>query len=287
MAPDAKPADVASRFQFGENWCAFIDQVDDRRVARAEASLRTMLSVDTLKGRRFLDVGCGSGLFSLAAATLGATVVSFDFDPQSVQATLELKRRYRPSDPSWSVHQGSVLDDEFMQPLGKFDVVYSWGVLHHTGDMWRALDRVAGLVGAGGHLFISIYNDQGIGTVRWRAVKRAYNQLGRVGQLALVVACGARLFLPSMARAAVAGRSPASVLKKDNVRARGMSPWHDLVDWVGGYPFEVATPDAVLAFYRQRGFELLTLKSCGGGIGCNEYVFQLKVDTPDTVAPEE
>lgn len=272
---EAKRDDVVLPFEFGENWCKFIDHVDARRVTRAEASLRAMLSVETLAGRSFVDVGCGSGLFSLAAARLGATVTSFDSDAQSVRATLELRRRYRRLDACWSVHQGSVLDTGFLKRLGKFDIVYSWGVLHHTGAMWDALDHVARLVVSGGHLFISIYNDQGDRSDRWRAVKRTYNHLGPVGRRALLFACGIRLFLPSMARAAMAGRSPISVIDKDNVRARGMSPWHDLVDWVGGYPFEVATPDAILAFYRQRGFELLTLNTCGGGIGCNEYVFRL------------
>lgn len=281
---DGQPADGALRFEFGKNWLAFVDEVDGRRLKRAEGSLRTMLGTDILTGRSFLDVGCGSGLFSLAAAGLGARVTSFDFDPRSVQATRELKHRYRPDDPAWSIRQGSVLDPAFLATLGQFDVVYSWGVLHHTGDMWRALAEVAALVHEGGHLYISIYNDQGRRSDWWRAVKRTYNKLGPSGRRALTAACGIRLFLPSMARAALSGRSPTAILKKNDVRARGMSPWHDLVDWVGGYPFEVATPERILAFYRHRGFDLLCLKTCGGGIGCNEYLFQLTraTSTPRT-----
>jgi SAM-dependent methyltransferase len=281
--PPAETRDVGPRFEFGENWSAFIDHVDVRRISIAETSLRTMLSTESLAGMRFADVGCGSGLFSLAAADLGANVHSFDVDPQSVNATRHLKDRYRPDDSCWSIEQASVLDREYLRRLGQFDVVYSWGVLHHTGDMWRALAHVADLVAVGGHLFISIYNDQGRPSQRWRLVKRAYNELGPLGRRLLLTACGVRLFLPSMVRAAVSARSPTSVLKKDDVRARGMSPWHDLIDWVGGYPFEVATPEKILDFHRQHGLELLKLKTCGGGLGCNEYVFRLKPRNEVTV----
>lgn len=264
------------RFKFGENWCSFIELVDAGRIAHAETSLRAMLSLDSLAGMTFLDAGCGSGLFSLAAAQLGATVHSFDLDPKSVRATRELKRRYRPHDSCWSIEEGSILAREYVNRLDKFDLVYSWGVLHHTGDMWRALGHAAELVADHGCLFISIYNDQGKTSQRWRAVKRAYNRLGPGGSRALLLACAVRLFLPAMVRAALSGRSPMSVFKNEDVRGRGMSPWHDLVDWVGGYPFEVATPEAILNFFRQRGFELLNLRTCGGGIGCNEYVLRLK-----------
>src|SRR6476661_7748990 len=128
------------RFKFGENWSAFLARLNDERVAQAEASLRDMLETDTLAGKRFLDAGSGSGLFSLAARRLGATVHSFDYDPASVACTRELKRRYFPEDPSWTVDEASVLDKAYLAGLGQFDIVYSWGVLHHTGAMWEALD---------------------------------------------------------------------------------------------------------------------------------------------------
>lgn len=164
------------RFKFGANWQEFLAVLNDERIALAEQSLRNMLKVD-LKGKRFLDVGSGSGLFSLAARRLGATVHSFDYDPQSVACTEELRRRYFPNDEKWTVEQGSVLDQDYLKTLGQGDVVYSWGVLHHTGAMWQALENVIPLVRVGGTLFIAIYNYQRISSSVWLRVKRAYNHL--------------------------------------------------------------------------------------------------------------
>ena len=141
---------------------------------------RTCWELADLRERTFLDIGCGSGLFSLAARRLGASVHSFDFDEQSVACARELKRRYFPDDPDWRIEAGSVLDAAYMKGLGEFDVVYSWGVLHHTGAMWVALEQAIGRVASGGgKLFIAIYADQGWKSRAWWFVKLFYNRLPR------------------------------------------------------------------------------------------------------------
>lgn len=261
------------RFEFGKNWSRFLTCLDELRILAAEASLKEMLEVRDLAGERFLDIGCGSGLFSLAARRLGAVVHSFDYDPQSVGCTAELKRRYFPGDVLWTIEEGSALDSNYLTSLGSFDVVYSWGVLHHTGHMWEALDLAAPLVADDGKLFIAIYNDQGGVSRRWAATKRLYNRSPRPVRALLVAAIGAYYQMREGLSRLIRLQNPLPLKRRTEVRIRGMSAWHDLVDWVGGYPFEVAKPEQIFDFYRERGFVLVRLKT-DRGHACNEYVFQ-------------
>jgi 2-polyprenyl-3-methyl-5-hydroxy-6-metoxy-1,4-benzoquinol methylase len=269
------------RFAFGANWCDFIGVVDESRVTAAVDSLTTSLGTSSLAERSFLDVGCGSGLFSLAAHLLGARVRAFDYDAASVEAATALRDRFAHAG-AWGVEQGSVLDDTYAASLGRFDVVYAWGVLHHTGDLWHALRTAADLVAPDGMLFVAIYNDQGLQSRVWRRVKRGYTRSGPLVRYLLIA--GGYLYLErrrplaALARVLRCRAAPARP-----PRVRGMSARHDLVDWVGGYPFEVARPEQVFAFVHELGFELRHLATCGGGLGCNEYVFERVRAAPDRV----
>lgn len=265
---------AATRFAFGRNWQRFLAAVDDERIELAALSLRELLGVEQLRGQRFLDAGSGSGLFSLAARRLGASVVSFDFDPDSVACAIALRQRYSTDDPDWQVLSGSVLDRAFLATLGDFDTVYSWGVLHHTGAMWPALANIAERVATDGRLAVAIYNDQGRASRRWLVVKQLYNRLPAPLRWLVLAPCWARLWGPTVLRDTVKGDPLGSWRRYAAESVRGMSPWHDLIDWVGGLPFEVARPEELLEFCRQRGFELTRLKTCAGGIGCNEFVFE-------------
>jgi 2-polyprenyl-6-hydroxyphenyl methylase/3-demethylubiquinone-9 3-methyltransferase len=262
---------LANRFAFGRNWVRFLSSLNEDRIRTAENSLQGMLEVETLKGKRFLDGGCGSGLFSLAARRLGAQVHSFDYDPQCVECGRELKRRYFGDDAAWTIEEGSVLDREYLKALGRFDVVYSWGVLHHTGAMWEALENVADCVAEGGFLFLSIYNDQGGTSRRWRTLKRTYNRSPGMVRGLIVAACLVHSWWRPLLKDLLRGRPGESW--SNYWHQRGMSPISDAIDWAGGYPFEVAKPEQIFEFYRDRGFLLKTLKTSGGGMGCNEYVF--------------
>lgn len=261
---------LGERFAFGANWARFLRVLDDERIAEAERSLQDMLGVASLRGRFFLDAGSGSGLFSLAARRLGARVASFDYDPMSVACTRELKRRFFPDDPDWTIAEGSVLDADYLGRLGTFDVVYSWGVLHHTGAMWDALDNVAQMVAPGGILFIAIYNDQGGASRRWKRLKALYNRRPLL-RAPLAVYTLFRQWTITIAKDTLKGYPLRSWSGYKS--ARGMSAWHDVVDWIGGYPFEVAKPEQIFAFCRARGFRLERLQTCAGGLGCNQFVF--------------
>lgn len=267
----------SERFGFGKNWQDYSRLIDEPRIASAVESLQQRFRDTSLTGKTFLDIGSGSGLFSLAAHRLGAIVTSFDYDSNSVACTQEVKARFASQASNWKVLQGSALDESFLSSLGTFDFVYSWGVLHHTGHMWKALDNAAQRVAPGGQLCIAIYNDQGRPSRLWWKLKHLYNQAPTLLRPAIVVAAGAFIEGKAALGRAMRGKNPLPFKEwAERKRTRGMSVWHDLVDWVGGFPFEVARPDQISGFFGKRGFVLEELQTCGGGLGCNEFVFRLK-----------
>ena len=247
-------------FPFGANWRRFLNRITEERVKNAARSLTDFLELENFEGRSFLDVGCGSGLFSLAAFGLGAKrVVSFDRDPLSVECCRRLRRRVNDP-PNWEIHRGSILDPDFTSGLGTFDIVYAWGTLQHTGQMWDALKRSAVLVNQGGYLYLAIYNcvDGWLGSQFWLKFKRAYNALPRLGQC--LVDLGA-IPIYFVARLLHSKNLVADVQSYES--SRGMYWKTDLTDWLGGLPYECATVEQVFRFIKTncQGLTLHNLKT--------------------------
>jgi len=207
-----------------------------------------------------LDIGCGSGIFSLAAVDMGAQrVISIDIDPKSVQACCEIKQRANVA--HWTILEGSILDSDLIKRLPRTDIVYSWGVLHHTGAMWQAIGNAAGLVSDGGLFIIAIYNRHWSSSF-WLKFKRVYNQSGGLIRKLMVWF----LLIPRVMVRVLKGKPPL----KDR---RSMSVYYDAIDWAGGLPYEYASFDEVISFCQERGFVLRdSIRT--NSIGCNQFVFQ-------------
>jgi len=265
----ASPA--SAHFAFGSNWLAFSSQIDDARIAIAEHALKDLLARERLDDLRFLDIGSGSGLSSLAARRLGATVHSFDYDQQSVQCTAAVRERYQPGDPRWVVEQGSILDRDYLARLGRFDVVYAWGVLHHTGDLQAAIRNAGALVAPGGQLAIAIYR-RTLLCWAWRVEKRWYTQATPEHQ------ARARRIYTALYRGALraTGRDPAQRIKDYASTDRGMDFERDAHDWLGGYPYESLRPAEVHEAVRAIGLAAERQNVRGGSLlwGCDEFVFR-------------
>jgi 2-polyprenyl-6-hydroxyphenyl methylase/3-demethylubiquinone-9 3-methyltransferase len=277
MRQESPPA-----FAFGENWARFLTTLSDRQIEQATRAVSDLVGGD-LRGKTFLDIGSGSGLSSLAARRLGASVYSFDYDSRSVACTQELQRRFFPGDEAWTVAGGSVLDKAYLATLGRFDVVYSWGVLHHTGQMWTAIENAAQLVRPGGLFAIGIYNFRGgrRGTATWNRLKRWYCSAPRWQQAAWESVYLAGDFLST----ALVGRNPIKKIREYHV-GRGMSWRRDAIDWLGGYPYEAATPGEVLKFVRAKFNFVLIRQNIDMLLGVSEFVFEsTPLSAPSAITP--
>ena len=264
--------DPKVRFAWGSNWQRFLKVINEDRIDQAVRSLQEMLEVERLDGLKFIDVCCGSGLFSLAARRLGAQVYSFDFDPACVLCAQTLRRKYDNDDPNWRIAQGSALDEQYIKGLGRFDIVYAWGCLHHTGDMWKAIDLATSLVSGEGKLYLAIYDDQGFQSRIWYWIKYAYCH-SVILRLMLIPLFFTLFFFVGLGIDLVRLRNPTARYTQHR-KHRGMSLVHDWLDWLGGYPYQYAKKEALTDFVAQRGFRLLKHKPPPVGFGNNQLIYQ-------------
>jgi 2-polyprenyl-6-hydroxyphenyl methylase/3-demethylubiquinone-9 3-methyltransferase len=259
---------TGQEFSFGKNWQRFLAGVDESHVEHARRSFTAFTRLASLDGHTFLDIGCGSGLSSLVAHRLGAQrVVSVDLDPRCVRCAEELRGRFAGRAANWEILQGSALDPQFLLSLGRFSYVYSWGVLHHTGAMWSALENAAGSVDAGGVLHIALYNE-GKNSRAWHKVKRLCNRWPRT----VFPAVRAAYVLYGYGRLMARLESPMAFTREYH-RRRGMDFVRDVDDWLGGLPYEYCKPEQAIDFLLERGFTLQRLRT-SGSIGNNEFLFR-------------
>ena len=250
-------------FNFGENWHAFSQQsLDADKFNAAVESLGRLLGTENINDRSFLDIGCGSGIFTVAASLLGAKkVIGIDISKESIAASTVNKDKYAPQNDIVFSHM-SIFDDDIFA-YGTFDVVYSWGVLHHTGDMDSAITRASRCVADGGLFVIAIYNKHWSSST-WKQIKRLYNVMPKVIQRVMIWLFYIVIML---AKCIVTRKNPFAK------KRRGMSFYYDVVDWVGGYPYEYAAKEEVVGKMKKKGFTLLTFTKPAVPTGCNEFVF--------------
>jgi 2-polyprenyl-6-hydroxyphenyl methylase/3-demethylubiquinone-9 3-methyltransferase len=258
-----------TRYDFGRNWSDLAARLDHHHLEEAKRNLARLAG--DVKGLSFLDLGCGSGLHSAAALALGATNVhALDYDPICVATTKSVLERFVP-DKKWIVERADALSPGTL-PKERFDVVYSWGVLHHTGDMWRAIRNVVALVGPNGRFCVALY----VATPfcrAWQIEKRLYSKHKWLRPL-IKWPYVAGLLL----RKQIAGRNGLLYIR--NYRnSRGMEFMSDVDDWLGGYPYESISPPDLIGDIKERGFRLVyenapPLGTGFFGTGCGEWCFE-------------
>lgn len=262
-----------NRFEFGKNWKEFLELLNPKMITEAEDSLKKMLNITTLEGKSFLDIGSGSGLFSLAAKNLGATVTSFDYDTDSVSCTNFLRDKYYKNDTSWVVLQASVLDNDFIESLPLYDYVYSWGVLHHTGEMHNAIINAMSKVKINGFFYVALYRKT-IFDFFWKKFKKYYtNQKSEIQKFYI------NLWINKIKFSfLLKGRNFNKMILEYN-KERGMDFYKDIHDWLGGYPYEAITPKECKMFFDKHNFKLVKEVTITEGIslalssGCDEFLF--------------
>lgn len=270
--PRARPE---GSFEFGRNWQRYVEgYLNPERERIARESLANLLGAETLATGSFLDIGAGSGLFSLCAYKLGArTVTSFDVDLESVESCRRL-RASAGKPANWEILHGSILERDHVDSLESADIVYSWGVLHHTGDMYTAIRNAAELVVPGGLFVIAIYNrveGRFLDSEKWLRIKQLYNRAPAAGRLVMKALYFSYWLLSQLRNR----RSPRRVAREYK-RSRGMALRTDLWDWLGGYPYEYASLDEIVDFCERNCAMVLktAIPTTPGSTGNNQLVFR-------------
>ncbi|AZO31849.1 MULTISPECIES: class I SAM-dependent methyltransferase [unclassified Mesorhizobium] len=260
---------MKARYDFGRNWSDLATRFENEHLDRACEDLRRL--VGDVAGKTFLDIGCGSGLHSAAALRLGAARVrALDYDTDCVETTRAVLSRFAP-EAEWSVERADILDNGSL-PSGTFDIVYSWGVLHHTGDMWAAIRNAADLVGRGGRFGIAIYLKTPLCRL-WTVEKRLYSSHRCLRPPAKALFVSAYMLARTLRH-----RDPIAFVKNYRTH-RGMEFLADVDDWLGGYPYQSTSAEELETTVEKLGFRTKRRFNVTPGIGlfgagCGEWCFE-------------
>ena len=259
-----------NKFKFGKNWKLFLKGLENKHIQISKKALLKFNQNINLKNRSFIDIGSGSGLSSLAAKQLGAKVVSIDVDTECIECTKFLKNKFYKDSKDWDIKKLSILNTKNIKIMNKFDYVYSWGVLHHTGNLKKALKNTESLCGKNGFIHLALYNDQGRKSKRWKIIKKMYIKNNFIVKKLIEL-----IFFPFFLLKPFLQSLLSPILKNNNrIRKRGMTHYISMVDWLGGYPFETSKPEEIFNFFTNKNYTLISLYTCGPGHGCNEFLFK-------------
>jgi SAM-dependent methyltransferase len=254
----------AARFAFGKNWQSYsMNSLTPERMEQSRRAFCHLFDGIDLRDKPFIDIGYGQGLSLIIAAQMGAKVLGIDVDKDNIEALRRVQQvvGYPEVIPTCCA---SILDEGFVnEHRGRFDIVHSWGVLHHTGDMRKAIENACALVAEGGHFICSIYNRHWTSPL-WKIIKRSYNRLPVSLQRAMISLLYPVIYI---AKFLVTRKNPKQM-------DRGMDFLHDVVDWVGGYPYEYADIEEIRDYVCRQGFICLRMRAAKVPTGCNEFVFQ-------------
>lgn len=248
-------------FNFGKNWLNYSKTIKDEDLEIMKESLINLIGLENIKDKTFLDIGCGSGLFSIAAKKLRTKkVVGIDILPDSIKSSEENKERFNVQGIYFK--QLSILDNQ-VKTLEKFDIVYAWGSLHHTGEIWKAIENTTHCVENNGLLILAIYNKHWTSPI-WKRIKYFYNISPKFIKSIMIFAF---YYIIATAKSLVTRKNPFQ-------KKRGMNFYYDIIDWLGGYPYEYASKDKMVDFVDKYGFKLIKFNKAGVPTGCNEFVFK-------------